>query len=66
VVENRNSKEKCMLSPTLYALIVVALAVLASPAQSGAAEAACPTVHDQKFSNLKDESVSLCQFKGNV
>jgi glutathione peroxidase len=55
-----------MLARSIYALIVAALGVLASPAPSSAAESACPAVLDQKFSNLKDEPVSLCQFHGKV
>lgn len=55
-----------MLAPWIYALIVAAFAVLASPAPSIVAEAACPAVLDHKFSNLRDEPVSLCQFRGKV
>ncbi len=55
-----------MLGPSIYAFIVAAVAVLAAPAPSAAAENACPAVLDQKFSNLRDESVSLCQFSGKV
>jgi glutathione peroxidase len=55
-----------MLAPWIYAFIVAALAVLASPAPSTAAESPCPSVLDHQFSNLRDESVSLCQFSGKV
>jgi glutathione peroxidase len=55
-----------MLSRSLYAFIVVALAVFATPAPSGAAELTCPSVLDHKFANLMDEPVSLCQFSGKV
>jgi glutathione peroxidase len=55
-----------MFAPWIYAVIVAALAVLASPAPSAAAEAACPSVLDHQFSNLRDEPVSLCQFRGKV
>jgi glutathione peroxidase len=55
-----------MLAPWFYVLIVAALAAFASPAPSVAAEAGCPAVLDQKFSNLKDEPVSLCRFSGKV
>src|SRR3990172_2369763 len=55
-----------MLARSIYALIIAALAVLASPAPSTAAESPCPTVLDHKFANLMDEPVSLCQFGGKV
>jgi len=48
-----------MLAPSIYALIVAALAASASPASITAAEAACPSVLDHQFSNLRDEPVSL-------
>jgi hypothetical protein len=55
-----------MLAPSIYSLIVAALAVLGSPVPSAAAESPCPSVLDHQFSNLRDESVSLCQFHGKV
>ena len=55
-----------MLVRWIYALIVAALAALAYPAPSGAAESPCPTVLDHKLANLMDEPVSLCQFGGQV
>ena len=55
-----------MLSRWIYALIVAALAAVATPAPSTAAESPCPTVLDHKFANLTDEPVSLCQFRGKV
>jgi glutathione peroxidase len=55
-----------MLSRSMYALIVAALAALAAPAPSAAAESPCPSVLDHQFSNLRDESVSLCRFSGKV
>jgi hypothetical protein len=55
-----------MLAPSIYALIVGALVALASPAPGAAAESSCPSVLDHKFSNLRDEPVSLCQFRGKV
>jgi hypothetical protein len=55
-----------MLSRSMYAFIVAALAALASPAPSTAAEAACPSALDHEFSNLWDEPVSLYQFRGKV
>jgi glutathione peroxidase len=55
-----------MLAPSIYALIVAALAALASPALSAAAESPCPSVLDHEFSNLRDEPVSLCEFRGKV
>jgi hypothetical protein len=47
-----------MLARSIYALFVAALAALASPAPSGAAEAPCPSVLDLKFANLMDEPVT--------
>ena len=58
-----------MLVPSIYAfyvLIVAALAALASPAPSAAADSPCPSVLDHEFSNLREEPVSLCQFRGKV
>src|SRR5438874_5516914 len=55
-----------MLARSIYALIVAALAVFATPAPSGAAESPCPAVLDHKFANLMDEPISLCQFGGKV
>jgi glutathione peroxidase len=55
-----------MLARSIYAFIVAALAVLASPAQTTAAESPCPSVLDHKLANLMDEPVSLCQFRGKV
>ncbi len=55
-----------MLVRSIYALIVVALAVLASPTSSRAAESPCPSMLDHKFATLMDEPVSLCQFRGKV
>ena len=55
-----------MLARSIYALIVAALAALAYPAPSAAAESPCPSVLDHQFSNLRDEPVSLCQFRGKV
>jgi glutathione peroxidase len=55
-----------MLARSIYAVIVAVLAALASPAPSTAAESPCPAVLDREFSNLRDEPVSLCQFRGKV
>jgi len=55
-----------MLARSIYAFIVIALAVFAAPAPSRAAEFACPSVLDHKFANLMDEPVSLCRFSGKV
>jgi glutathione peroxidase len=57
---------KSMLARSIYAVIIAALAALAAPAPSSAAESPCPGVLDHKFANLKDEPVSLCQFRGKV
>jgi glutathione peroxidase len=55
-----------MLARSLYALLVAALVALASAAPGIAAESPCPSVLDHKFANLRDEPVSLCQFRGKV
>ena len=55
-----------MLAQSIYALIVAALAVFATPAPSTAADSPCPSILDHKFANLMDEPVSLCQFSGKV
>ena len=55
-----------MLVRSICALIVAALAAWVAPAPSIAAESPCPPVLDHKFANLKDEPVSLCQFRGKV
>jgi glutathione peroxidase len=55
-----------MLIRSILAFIIAALAALASPASSTAAEPPCPAILDQKFSNLMDEPISLCQFSGKV
>jgi len=60
------NNERVMLVRSLYAFIVAALAALASEAPSFAAENSCPMMLDQKFANLMDEPVSLCQFSGKV
>jgi hypothetical protein len=54
-----------MLAPS-YAFIVAALATLASPASSTAAESPCPSVLNHEFSNLREDAVSLCQFRGKI
>lgn len=58
--------EENMLTRSIYAFIVVALAVFAAPAPNSAAESPCPSVLDHKLMNLQDEPVSLCQFSGKV
>ncbi len=55
-----------MLARSLYALIVAALAALASAAPGASAESLCPSALDHKFASLQDEPVSLCQFRGKV
>ena len=55
-----------MVAPSIYALIVAALAALASPAPGAAADSPCPSVLDRQFSNLREEPVSLCRFSGKV
>ena len=55
-----------MHARSIYAIIVAALAMVAMPVQSTAAESFCPAILDHKFANLMDEPVSLCQFRGKV
>ena len=55
-----------MLTRSIYAFIVAALAALVSPAPTTAAGSPCPSMLDHKFANLMDEAVSLCQFRGKV
>jgi glutathione peroxidase len=55
-----------MLARSIYAFIIAALAVFATPAPSVSAESPCPSILDHKFANLMDEPVSLCQFSGKV
>ena len=55
-----------MLARSIYALIVAALAALASATPSSSAESPCASVLDHKFPNLQDEQVTLCQFSGKV
>jgi len=55
-----------MLARLFCALIVAALGVFAPPAPSSPVEPPCPSLLNQKFANLMDEPVSLCQFSGKV
>jgi glutathione peroxidase len=55
-----------MLGPTVFALLLAALALFAAFAIGAAAEFPCPSFLDHEFSNLRDEPVSLCQFRGKV
>jgi glutathione peroxidase len=55
-----------MITRSICALFIAALAVFATPAPSIAAESPCPSILDHKFANLMDEPVSLCQFRGKV
>jgi glutathione peroxidase len=55
-----------MLATLLYSLMIAALAALVSPAPSAAVDSPCPSVLDHQFSNLRDEPVSLCEFRGKV
>lgn len=55
-----------MLGRSIYLFIIAALAVFATSAPGVAAESSCPAMLDHKFANLKDEPVSLCQFRGKV
>lgn len=55
-----------MLARSICSFVVAALAALAVPAPGAAGEAACPSVLDHKFEDLREEPVSLCQFRGRV
>src|ERR1041384_4208061 len=55
-----------MPARSIYAVLLVALAIFATPARSFPVEPACPALLDHKFANLMDEPVSLCQFSGKV
>ena len=55
-----------MFARSFLGIIVAALALLATPTRTIAAESPCPSILDHKFSNLMDESVSLCRFGGKV
>src|SRR5262245_53854716 len=55
-----------MLIGSIYAFIVGAFAVFTVTEPGIAAESPCPALLDQKFANLMDEPVSLCQFSGKV
>jgi glutathione peroxidase len=55
-----------MVARLVYAFLVAALALFATPAPSSATESLCPAILDHKFANLMDEPVSLCQFSGKV
>jgi glutathione peroxidase len=55
-----------MITRSICALFIAALAVFTIPAQSIEAESPCPPTLDHKFANLMDEPVSLCQFRGKV
>jgi glutathione peroxidase len=55
-----------MFFRSTYILIVAAFAALISASPANAVESPCPTLLDQRFSNLIDEPVSLCKFGGRV
>jgi len=55
-----------MLASSVNALIIATVIAFVATTPIMAAEAACPTVLDHKFSSLRDEPVSLCQFSGKV
>lgn len=55
-----------MLRRSVHAVLIAVLAMFAGSAPVGAAETACPPLLNQRFSNLMDEPVSLCQFAGKV
>jgi glutathione peroxidase len=51
---------------SVHAVLIAALAMLVGLAPAFAAETRCPPLLNQRFSNLMDEPVSLCQFAGKV
>ena len=55
-----------MIARLLTATMIALLAAVALPTSSAAAATPCPSLLDQKFANLMDEPVSLCQFSGKV
>jgi glutathione peroxidase len=59
-------KEKGMLTRSICAFIIAALAVIATPVPSIAAESPCPPILDHNLVNLMNEPVSLCSFRGKV
>jgi glutathione peroxidase len=58
--------EDSMLTRTIAALVVAALATFTPFEAHSAAASPCPSMLDHKFSNLMDEPVSLCQYAGKV
>lgn len=59
-------KLKFRIVRTVGALIALWITVTGLPLLSIGAESSCPGLLDHKFAKLTDESVSLCQFRGNV
>ena len=57
-------EENCARS--IYLFVIAALALFVTPALGAPAGSSCPAMLDHKFSNLKDEPVSLCEFRGKV
>lgn len=55
-----------MLVRSFTVLIAAALAALTLPVSGKTAEPPCPSTLDHKFTNLRDEPISLCQFHGKV
>ena len=55
-----------MFSPTIYLVAVAMFTAIFFATPSHSADAPCPPILDHKFSNLMDEPVSLCQYRGNV
>lgn len=51
---------------SIYAFVATALVALALAVPNHAAESSCPPILDHKFTNLMDEPISLCQFRGKV
>jgi len=55
-----------MLARSLSAILLVVLALVATPARGLPAEPACPALLEHTFANLMDEPISLCRFSGKV
>jgi glutathione peroxidase len=55
-----------MLVRGINALLIATILAFVAPARASSATSPCPSLLDQKFANLMDEPVSLCQFAGQV
>jgi len=60
------NKEEENCARSIYLFVIAALALFVAPALGAPAGSSCPAMLDHKFSNLKGEPVSLCEFRGKV